>query len=180
MLQSESCFNVFDDEFRPWPHVYKNKGRSKKFYGSMDANLVSDLKRIRLDPEREDYDNYSGILGEVFGCFGYGIIDSLEYTMKNYLRQTDGPLRNDLRQPWENEAVKHMVSHNNNAERPFGVVKEFWDIYPSLSLQNLSWLSHSISNGKHRCAEVFGQHNKRTALTSRLAGIAISSQLTQI
>ena len=88
MLQCESCFNVFEDEFRPWPHLYKNKGRSKKFYGSMDANLVSDLKRIRLDPDREDYENYSGILGEVFGCFGYGIIDSLEYTMKNYLRQT--------------------------------------------------------------------------------------------
>jgi hypothetical protein len=35
---------------------------------------------------------------EVLGCFGFGIIESLEYTMKDYLRQTDGTLRNDLRE----------------------------------------------------------------------------------
>ena len=175
MLQSESCFQVFADEFRPWPHVYKNKGRSKKFYGGVDANLKRDLERLRINQEREDANQYKSILREVFGCFGYGIIDSLEYTMKDYLHQTDGPLRNDLREPWENKAVQQMVSHNNHAERPFAVVKEFWNIYPSLSLSNLSWLSHSISNGTHRCAEIYGPHNKRTALTTRLAGIAITA-----
>jgi hypothetical protein len=95
--------------------------------------------------------------------------------MKAYLHQTNGPLRNDLRQPWENKAVQSMLSHNNFAERPFAVVKEFWDIYPSLSLQNLSSLSYSISNGTHRCAEIYGHHNKCTALSSRLAGIAITA-----
>jgi hypothetical protein len=152
MLQSESCFQVFDDEFRPWPHLYKNKRRSNKFYAGVDANLKSDLQRIRLNQEREDVVQYTSIMREVFGCFGYGIIESLQFTMKDYLRQTDGPLRNELREPWENKAVQQMVSHNNHAKRPFAVVKEFWDIYPSLSLSNLSWLSHSISNGTHRCA----------------------------
>ena len=95
--------------------------------------------------------------------------------MKDYLRQTDGTLRNDLREQWENKAVEKMLCHNNHAERPFAVVKEFWRMYPSLSLQNLSWLTHSIVNGTHRCAEVFGHQNKNTPITTRLAGIAITA-----
>lgn len=50
MLQTESCLNVFEDEFRPWPHLYKNKGRSKKFYAGVDANLKMDLQQMRLSP----------------------------------------------------------------------------------------------------------------------------------
>ena len=85
MLQSDKCVDVFDDEFddefRPWPHLYKNKGRSKKFYKTVDRNLINDLLRIRLDPTREDAEKYNGIIQEVLHCFGFGIIDSLEYTM---------------------------------------------------------------------------------------------------
>ena len=106
MLQSDNCFLILEDNFRPWPHVYKDKGRSKKFYTAVDRNLTSDLERIRLDLGRDDSEKYTGIMREVFGCFGFGIIESLEYTMKDYLRQTDGPLRNDLREQWENKAVE--------------------------------------------------------------------------
>jgi hypothetical protein len=175
MLQSDKCLDVFDDEFRPWPHLYKNKGRSKNFYKTVDRNLKNDLMRIRLDPTRADADKYNGIIQDVLHCFGFGIIDSLEYTMKDYLRQTNGPLRNELREPWEKKAVQNMLSHNNHAERPFAVVKEFWRVYPTLSLQNLSWLSHSIENGTHRCADVFGSHNKQAPVTTRLAGIALTA-----
>ena len=68
MLQSNKCLDVFDDNFRPWPHLYKNKGRSKKFYKTVDRNLKSDLLRIRLDPTREDAEKYNGIIQEVLTC----------------------------------------------------------------------------------------------------------------
>ena len=84
-------------------------------------------------------------------------IDSLEFTMKDYLHQTEGTLRNETREPWEQKAVEKMLSHNNHAERPFAVLKAFARMYPTLSLQNLSWLTHSLVNGTHRCADVFGR-----------------------
>lgn len=175
MLQTKECMRVFEEGFRPWPHIYKDNGRAKKFYNAIDDDLALDLQRLRPNVEREDTTKYTGIMCEVFGCFGRGIIDSLEYTLKEYLRQTNGGLRNDLREEWEKTAVSKMVSHNNYAERPFAVVKAFWRMYPSLSLYNLSWLGNSMLNGTHRCADVFGHHNKLTPVTTRLAGIALTA-----
>ncbi len=156
--------------------MYKGGGRSKKFYSRVDANLDDDLARIGNFSLREDKDTYTGILREVLKCFGCGIIDSLEFTMKHYyIKQTGGELCNDNREAWENEAVSHMVSHNNYAERPFAVVKAFARMYPSLSLRNLSHLTHSLVNGTHRCADTFGRRNKADPLTTRLAGIALTA-----
>jgi hypothetical protein len=39
MLQGDASLRVFDNGFRPWPHVYKNKGRSANFYNKIDLNL---------------------------------------------------------------------------------------------------------------------------------------------
>jgi hypothetical protein len=102
---------------------------------------------------REDSDKYCAILRDVLRCFGAGIIDSLSFTMKHYIKQTDGILSNEKREKWEMAAVKDMVAHNNFAERPFAVVKALARMYPSFSLRNLSHLTHSIVNGTHRCAE---------------------------
>jgi hypothetical protein len=175
MLQTKACMGVFEEGFRPWPHIYKDKGRAKTFYKGIDRDLTVDLQRLKPNLEREDTIKYTGIMCEVFGCFGTGIIDSLEYTLKDYLRQTNGVLRNDRREDWEKDAVAKMVCHNNFAERPFAVVKAFWRMYPSLSLHNLSWLGNSMVNGTHRCAEVFGPHNALAPVTTRLAGIALTA-----
>ena len=95
--------------------------------------------------------------------------------MKHYIKQTDGNLSNDKREEWEMAAVKDMVAHNNFAERPFAVVKAFARMYPSLSLQNLSHLTHSIVNGTHRCAEALSLENSAGPGATRLAGIALSA-----
>jgi hypothetical protein len=95
--------------------------------------------------------------------------------MKHYIKQTGGKLCNDNREEWENDAIAHMVSHNNYAERPFAVVKAFARMYPSLSLRNLSHLTHSLVNGTHRCADTFGRRNKADPVTTRLAGIALTA-----
>ena len=64
VLQSDTCFSILDDNFRSWPHVYKDKGRSEKFYKAVDRNLTCDLARLRLDQEREDLEIYTGIMGK--------------------------------------------------------------------------------------------------------------------
>jgi hypothetical protein len=152
MLQTTNCMTVFDEGFRPWPHIYKPRLKSKTFYNRMDANLQEDLNRLRTYQNRADSDTYGNILNEVFGLFGKGILASLEFTMKDYLRQTDGKLSNGKRESWELGAVKGMLSHNNHAERPFAVLRSFAKTYPALSLRNLAWLSHSLVNGTHRPA----------------------------
>jgi hypothetical protein len=174
-LETGDSLDVFKTGFRPWPHVYKGGGRSKQFYSRVDANLAVDLARIDNFNLRDDNAAYTEILREVLKCFGCGIIDSLEYTMKHYIKQTGGKLCNDNREEWENDAIAHMVSHNNYAERPFAVVKAFARMYPSLSLRNLSHLTHSLVNGTHRCADTFGRRNKADPVTTRLAGIALTA-----
>jgi hypothetical protein len=68
-----------------------------------------------------------------------------------------------------------MISHNNFAERPFAVVKALARMYPSLSLRNLSQLTHSIVNGTHRCAETYCRRDEMELGNTRLAGIALTA-----
>ncbi len=174
-LQEGDCMNVFKDGFRPWPHVYKPSLKSKKFYSRIDADLSQDLARLRPDLLREDFEKYSCILKEVLCLFGQGIIASLQYTMGNYLKQTDGELRNDKMEPWELEATKGMLAHNNHAERPFAVLRAVWKMYPSLSLKNLGWLSHSLANGTHRPAQTYGVARDAEGNHCPKPGIAITA-----
>ena len=175
LLLSAEAMVVFEHGFRPWPHVYKSNGRSRRFYAKVDLNLHADLERLNFFKEREDYEQYSGLLRQVLKCFGEGIIESLTYTMKNYLRQTGGKLANENREPWERSAVHKMVCHNNYAERPFAVLKAYAKVFPSLSLSNLAHLVHSLVNGTHRCAEIFGTRKKSEGICPRLPGIALTA-----
>ena len=72
MLQTKECMRVFEEGFRPWPHIYKDNGRAKKFYNAIDHDLAFDLQRLRPNVEREDTTKYTGIMCEVFGCFRAG------------------------------------------------------------------------------------------------------------
>ena len=137
-LQTDKSMAVFEDGFRPWPHVYKGGGRSKKFYSRIDAKLAEDVQRIRNYEVREDSGKYCAILRDVLRCFGAGIIDSLSFTMKHYIKQTNGILSNEKREEWETAAVRDMVAHNNYAERPFAVVKALARMYPSLTAELVS------------------------------------------
>jgi hypothetical protein len=111
----------------------------------------------------------------VLALFGKGIIESLEFTMGDYLKQTNGKLCNDKRETWELEAVKGMVSHNNHAERPFAVLRAIWKMYPSLSLKNLGWLSHSLANGTHRPASTYGVSKDTDGNHCSKPGIALTA-----
>ena len=66
---------------------------------------------------------YTELLRKILALFGLGIIDSLEYTLGKYIRQTNGALANDKREEWEEKAAEGLLCHNNNAERPFAVLR---------------------------------------------------------
>jgi hypothetical protein len=66
LLQSDKCFEVFADNFRAWPHIYKPGGRSKLFYTKIEKNLTEDLIKLRCCTSRDDSVKYSAIMQEVF------------------------------------------------------------------------------------------------------------------
>ena len=107
---------------------------------------------------------YTELLRKILAIFGQGIIDSLEFTMGDYLRQTDGVLANDQREDWEAKAAEGLLCHNNHAERPFAVLRLYKRTYPSMSVRNLSKLSMTIVTGTHRPAD-----------KGKCAGVALTS-----
>jgi hypothetical protein len=84
--------------------------------------------------------------------------------MHKYLHQTNGALCNAEREEWEEEAADGMLCHNNNAERPFAVLRSYKRMYPSISIRNLSRLSQTLVSGSHAPAE-----------KGQLAGVALTA-----
>ena len=76
MLQTDKSLSVFDNHFRPWPHIYLDRGRAAKFYKGLDANLEQDIARLRNFEARADSLNYIGLIRTVLKLFGMDIIDS--------------------------------------------------------------------------------------------------------
>ena len=148
-MQTEKALILLQPYFRPWPHIYQNKKRSSKFYQHLEHTLEADMATLRAYSGRADVKKYEDMLRTVLGLFGKGIIASLEFTMKDYLKQTNGRLRTDVRDEAEVRACKAMLCHNNHAERPFAVLRHYKRVFCSLSLTNLSKLSQSLVNGTH-------------------------------
>ncbi len=152
LMQTDKALVLLEPQFRPWAHIYQNNKRSRNFYKDVERNLAADMAILRAYTGREDVEKYEKMLCTVLGLFGKGIVASLEFTMKNYLKQTNGRLRTNLREDWELKRCKDMLCHNNHAERPFAVLRKYKHLYPSLSLGNLSKLAQSLVNGTHRPA----------------------------
>ena len=89
------------------------------------------------------------MLREVLHLFGTAILTSLERTMGHYLKSTGGIYCNELRAEWELEAVAKLLSHNNAAERPFGIVKAYFQAFQTLKLSTLANYSLALTNGCH-------------------------------
>jgi hypothetical protein len=92
LMQTDKALVLLEPNFRPWPHLYQNKQRSAKFYTHLERNLDADMVLLRAYKARENVETYENMLRKVVGFFGQGIKASLEYTMKDYLKQTNGHL----------------------------------------------------------------------------------------
>jgi hypothetical protein len=95
--------------------------------------------------------------------------------MGNYLKSTRGIYRNELRAEWEMEEVAKLLSHNNAAERPFGIVKAYLQVFTTMKLSTLVNYSLASTNGSHRRAGPIG----KTVITKQRdrepPGIAVTS-----
>jgi hypothetical protein len=87
------------------------------------------------------------MLKEVFGLFGKGTHESLLRTLGTYLESTNGAKAKSKLADWEHRDAKHLLSHNNHAERPFAVVKELMKRFPPLKLSYASAIASAKVNG---------------------------------
>ena len=125
LLQSDECFTILEDTYRPWPRVRYNEGPSHKYYTHLEKHLASEREELRLFENKPDLGVYKPILQELLQLFGTAIHTSLERTMGKYLKATDGIFRNELRPDWQLTKVSQLLCTNNPAERPFAVAKGF-------------------------------------------------------
>jgi hypothetical protein len=109
--------------------------------------------------------------------FGIAIHTSLERTLGNYLKATDGIYRNELRDDWQLEKVSALLCINNPAERPFAVAKAYLKIYQSMSIRTLAAFGLSMCNGSHRPAEATskGKQERTRNKAVRECGTALTA-----
>jgi hypothetical protein len=91
------------------------------------------------------------------------------------LRSTGGIYRNELRAEWELEAVAKLLSHNNAAERPFGIVKAYLQVFQTMKLSTLANYSLALTNGSYRPADTLGKTVKAKGRDREPPGIAVTS-----
>jgi hypothetical protein len=141
---------------------------SIEFYRVLSQNRDEDLRELTQFERREDITTYEPVLREIMCLFGQAINTSLERTMAKYLH-------NELREEWELEKVSQLLSQNNAAERPFGVVKAYLDVYKTMKLSTLANFSLAITNGSHKPAGTIGKTQKTKLRVPKPAGIALTS-----
>jgi hypothetical protein len=72
------------------------------------------------------------------------------------------------------DSVK-LLSHNNAAERPFGIAKAYLNVYKAMKLSTLANLSLAITNESHQPAGTIGKAKKTKMRVPKPAGIAVTS-----
>jgi hypothetical protein len=91
---------------------------------------------------------YTVILKEVFALFGNGIKESLFRTMGDYyLEATNGKFSRSKLPEHVVEDPHDLCNHNNNAERPFAVMKAFQKQHPPTSVSMLGAMTHARTSG---------------------------------
>jgi hypothetical protein len=136
------------------------------------------MEALRKYRSRPDVDKYEVVLRKVLLLFGKGIHESLERTMGDFLKATNGKFQNDNLSEFQKKRTGKLFSHNNWAERPFAVVKDLALRYPSMSLSHLSALAHARVNGTYRSPTA--EHNKaknknRKRKTMERGGAAVTA-----
>ena len=117
LLIGDSCLDVFDLDYRPWPKVDKLE-ESLQFYSKREKDGSMSQKRwerLRDFRDRSDAEAYTPILKEVLGLFGKGIHESLSRTMGDFLEATNGTQSSSKLDAWVRERCRGMVATNNNA-----------------------------------------------------------------
>ena len=172
LLQSEGVLGIFHDGYRPW----EKKSGLGSFYSKREEAGSVHEKRWQLLCEyesREDSAKFVPLLKKVLSLFGEGIHESLKRTMSDYLEATNGKMAGSKMQPWMKARIVTLVAHNNHAERPFAVIKLFDQLFQTMTLSNLSGLSHARCNQTYRPEAPPAKTKKTAAKEAKKAGAAV-------
>jgi hypothetical protein len=139
-----------------------------------DDRLEARRAALRSYETKKDREEYELVLRDMLQLFGEGIHESLARTMGDFLDATDGEKSNSKISQLDWDRTSELRGHNNDAERPFAVMKALAHHYPSMGLLNLSHMAHARVNGTFRLAERGG----KTAKTKHRAGVEAGSAFT--
>ncbi len=145
LLQSDAALSILGDDYWPWPKVWAGEAASQRFFQNLEKNREANRQTS----------NYSRPGWASRSCV-FGIHNGQVPTSTNSI------FRNETRSDWELGAVANLLSTDNAAERPFGIVKAYCKIYPSMSLRTLAGYSLGMANGSHR-APTTREKQQRTA-----------------
>jgi len=145
LLEGPDALDILEDAYRPWgrPDCVRNV----EWYVKHDNRLPERKAMLREFRSRSDAAEYSLKLREVFALFGNGIKESLTRTMGDYLEATNGKHARSKLAPEVIEKASVLFNHNNNAERPFAVMKAFQKQYPSMKVSMLGAMTHARMSG---------------------------------
>ena len=174
LLQSDDSLGVFKDGYRPWEKVEE----LGPFYEKKEKTGGLGEERWKLlcaFEDRSDKDKYIPVLQKIFRLFGEGIHESLKRTMGDYLEATNGSRAESQLEPWVKARVVELIAHNNDAERPFAVIKLFDQLFPTMTLGNMSGLSQARVNHTFNLAAPTAKTKKKKAAAPANAGAAIAA-----
>jgi hypothetical protein len=112
------------------------------------------------------------MLREVLALFGEGIQESFQRTMSEYLENTNGAKARSKMSDAQHLRDLDLKANNNDAERPFAVMKALKHLYPSIRPCHLSALSLAKVNETHSFEDAGGKHAKTKGRVRSAAGRA--------
>jgi hypothetical protein len=150
---------MLEDARRPWgrPDFVRNVA----WHAKHDNRLPARKAKLREFRSRSDAAECTVVLREVFALFGNGIKESLTRIMSDYLEATEGKQARSKLPEWAVEESKPLHCHNNNAERPFGVMKAFQKQHPSMSVSVLGAMTHAGMSGVFKDGGAFTSSDLR-------------------
>jgi len=159
LLEGPDALDILEDAYRPWGR--HECIRNVEWHVEHDRRLSARKAVLREFRSRSDAAEYTVILKEVFALFGNGIKESLFRTMGDYLEATNGKFARSKLPEYVVEDSHDLYNHNNNAERPFAVMKAFQKQYPSMSVSMLGAMTHARMSGVFKDGGAFTASDPR-------------------
>ena len=169
LLQGDRSTSVLEPAYRPWRRPNINSPEVEAALRALDDRRPNRLAILRKYRTKSDLEEYVLVLKKVLRLFGEAVHESLTRTMGDYLEATNGAKTNASFEDWELQRATKLKATNNDAERPFAVIKALWKQFPSMRLHNLTYLANAKVNGTFQEGGVYANcHPKVKAALPKL------------
>ena len=150
LIQGPNALDVIEDAYRAWPQVRPADEDVCGWYEDFLRRVPARKEALRKPLDREDRARYEIVLRNILSLFGKGIHESLQRTMGDYLEVTDGKFATSKLSEEDQRRKSELRNENNEAERGFAVIKAYKRLYPTMSLHNITAISHATIQGTYQ------------------------------